>query len=104
ELLVGVVEVVRIGGLARGHLPQAAADQLGAELVADARPSRTEPGWPLAFFELGLVDVRHAATLRGVGQLVATRRSSAARRSASARMSMATMRSPAISNAMTEKG
>src|SRR5262249_50772275 len=48
QLLVGVVEVVRVGGLAGGQLPEAGADQLGSELVADAGAAGAKPGRPLA--------------------------------------------------------
>src|ERR687895_812152 len=59
HLLVGVVEVVRIGGLAWRELPQAAADQLAAELVSDAYSAGAEACWPLLRLEVRFVDVGH---------------------------------------------
>jgi len=63
ELLVGVVEVVRVGGLAWWQLPLAAADQLGPELVADAGALGAEPLRALALLENWAVDVWHGETL-----------------------------------------
>ena len=43
ELLVGIVEVVRVGGLTGWQLPETTADQLGAELIADPGPPQRNP-------------------------------------------------------------
>jgi hypothetical protein len=63
QLLVGVVEVVRVGGLAGRQLPEAAADQLGPEVVSDAGAAALEAGGALVRLEVGLVDVGHRRVL-----------------------------------------
>src|SRR5262245_3080275 len=63
ELLVGVMEVVRIGRLAGRDLEQARSDQLGTELVADPCPPRAETLGFLPLLEAGVVDARHALSL-----------------------------------------
>jgi len=63
DLLVGVMEVVRVGGLARRQLPKADADRLAAELVADPRALGAKAGRAVAQFEVRFFDVGHARRL-----------------------------------------
>jgi hypothetical protein len=60
------MEVIRISGLAGWYLPHAAADQLAAQLVTDARAPAAEAAWPLALLEDRLVDVRHEPESTGM--------------------------------------
>jgi hypothetical protein len=53
ELLIAEVVVVRIRRLTRWQLPQARADQLAADLGADAGSSGAKAGWPLVILEAG---------------------------------------------------
>src|SRR5438128_765713 len=53
------MEVVGIRSLARRQLPQAAADELTAQLVADSRSLAAKAIWPFALLELRSVDVWH---------------------------------------------
>src|ERR1700744_3378039 len=64
ELLVGVVEVVRVGGLAGRQFPHARPEPLAAELVPDAGAEALEAGRPVAFLEVRVEDVRHAPELK----------------------------------------
>src|ERR1700679_4311548 len=65
ELLVGVVEVVRVGGLAGRQLPDAGAEPLAAKLVADPGAEGAEAGRrPGALLEVRLLDVGHGAQLK----------------------------------------
>jgi hypothetical protein len=61
HLLVGVVEVVRVGRLSRRQLPEADPDRLAAELVADPGALGAEAGRAVAELEVRFFDVRHAA-------------------------------------------
>src|SRR2546430_5744693 len=64
ELLLGEVEVVRVGGLAGRQVPQAQPEALGAGLPADAGTPRDESGVLARLVEVGFVEVRHGSTLR----------------------------------------
>ena len=55
--------MVGVGGLAGRQLPQAHADALGGELVAEARAPAGEPGVGARLVELRLAKVGHAAFL-----------------------------------------
>src|SRR3989442_1465523 len=57
EFLVGVMEVVGVGHLAGWKLPEAGADEFGADLVADAGTVRAKALWALALLEGRAVDV-----------------------------------------------